>query len=332
MIQAFPEQPTISSPGILTLRVSTDAPLFHCEFYRQGSTLESFGDLGIASNEGSFAPPHQPGGDWGTNGQDPNGAPVAPWTAYNFAVPSEWRSGVYIAILTELDPDGTPISAPDTTTADARDAKALFVVRSANANTSILYKVPLFTYHAYNQEGNPAHSLYTGAATVNIRRPGGGTGGTPWDTYQYPDYYDAYHPGTPQQGSPRQAFAHWDAPFIMWLERNGIVADYCTDLDIHTDDGSLLWRYGLLLTAGHDEYWSREIRTAVTEYLSNGGNAAFFSGNVCWHRIEFDTPQSLSFADKGLWWQQGEPENTLTGVSYRNAGGQWVGPRPHAAG
>jgi hypothetical protein len=332
MIQAYPEIPTILSPGTLTLRVSTDAPSFHCAFYRQGASLEYVGDLGVVSYEGSFAPPHSPAEDWGTEGQDPNGNPVAPWTAYAMPIPPDWPSGVYIAILTQLDANGSPITVPDVSTADGRDAKALFVIRTTTVESAILYKLPLFTYHAYNQEGNPPQSLYTGATTVNIRRPGGGTGGTPWDTYKFPDYYDAYQAGRPQRGSPRQTFAHWDAPFVMWLERNGIAVDYCTDLDIHTDDGSLLARYGLLLTAGHDEYWSREMRIAVTQYLADGGNAAFFSGNVCWHRIEFVPAQSLSFANTGLWYQQNEPENTLTGVSYRNAGGQWDGARPRAVG
>ena len=39
---------------------------------------------------------------------------------------------------------------------------------------------------------------------------------------------DAYDPS-----SPRQTFAHWDAPFIAWMEENRIEGDYCTDLDLH---------------------------------------------------------------------------------------------------
>jgi hypothetical protein len=61
---------------------------------------------------------------------------------------------------------------------------------------------------------------------------------------------------------------------------------------------------------------------------------AFFSGNTCWWHIEFCDP--VKCADGGLhptafvrdfkWWKR-SPENSLTGVSYRNAGGWWAGER-----
>jgi hypothetical protein len=130
----LPSMPRSHAPGISRttddpIARDSDTSTLHLRavislrgLYRQGSALESFRDLGVASTEGFFALPHHAGDDWGTNGQHPNGAPVVAWTAYNFPVRLEWRSGVYIAILTELDPDGTPISASDTTTADARAA------------------------------------------------------------------------------------------------------------------------------------------------------------------------------------------------------------------
>src|SRR5439155_8100815 len=129
----------------------------------------------------------------------------------------------------------------DTTTPDARFGKALFVVRSPapGTNAKILYKLPLFTYHAYNDVGGWA--LYTtptsgpepleGEPTfVSLRRPGGGTGGHPWDDWSF-DPAD--------RSSARQVFAHWDAPFIAWLEQNGYAIDYVTDLDLHTDPNLL---------------------------------------------------------------------------------------------
>src|SRR5256885_802600 len=82
-------------------------------------------------------------------------------------------------------------------------------------------------------------------------RPGGGVGGRPWDHY-FPDYYD--------QSSLRQTFWHWDALFISWLERRRFEVDYCTDLDIHENLGNFLGAYRLLLSVGHDEYWSEAMR------------------------------------------------------------------------
>ncbi len=55
--------------------------------------------------------------------------------------------------------------------------------------------------------------------------------------------------------SRRQVFAHWDAPFVAWLEQRGYEVSYCTDFDLHYDE-TLLADDALVLSAGHDEYWS----------------------------------------------------------------------------
>jgi hypothetical protein len=54
-----------------------------------------------------------------------------------------------------MDENGNDIRPPDYRTADGRDSKALFVVKSSSPglNSTILYKISLLTYHAYNNEG-----------------------------------------------------------------------------------------------------------------------------------------------------------------------------------
>ena len=205
----------------------------------------------------------------------------------------------------------------DRSTADARTAKALFVVKNGSPGTCarILYKLPLLMYQAYNAEGG--WSLYTTPGPpVTLRRPGGGTGGTPWDTW-------ASDPN--DRLTPRQTFAHWDAPFISWLESKGYDVDYCTDLDIDADTNlELLSAYGLLLSVGHDEYWSGPMRDHVESFVARGGNVAFFSGNTCWWQITFDDATTIRRPHN--WFDPAgpnRPENALTGVSYRNAGGDW---------
>src|SRR5262249_20940434 len=54
---------------------------------------------------------------------------------------------------------------------------------------------------------------------------------------------------------------------------------------------------------------------------ASGGNVAFFSGNTCWWHITFDDPTTIRRPH--YWHDIGRPENSLTGVSYRNAGGDW---------
>jgi hypothetical protein len=326
MIRGYPRRPSVRPGERLTLHVSTDAPAFRVEVYRQGPTLAPQGRLGPDRLPGVHVPDGPSDEDWG-------------WPAYELEVPAAWPSGAYVAILLEIDTAGRE-RRPDVSTADGTDAKALFVVRSAQpgADTPICYKLAWATYHAYN--GTGYGSLYAEALwshreahpgfKVTIRRPGGGTGGLvmPGDA---PDVYDP--------SSRRQTFTHWDAPFIQWLEGAGYRADYCTDLDIH-EDPALLGPYRLLLSVGHDEYWSEAMRDHVEAFIARGGNAAFFSGNICGYRIHF-TDGNTAFTCAKVrrsgtevagwalddWQATGRPETELTGTTFRLAGGWWDGRR-----
>ncbi|NRQ36488.1 hypothetical protein HII36_32340 [Nonomuraea sp. NN258] len=323
MIRGYVEQPSPLAGHPLTLRVSTDAPRFRVEFHRCGDGL-------VLSEKspwlpGVHAPAHLPSHDWGRPGVGLRGEPLAPWPAYRFPAPEE--PGVYVAVLVEGDDDGEDLSEPDRTTADAREGKALFVVRPPAPAAPVLYKLPLLTYHAYNLiDGRPYDPetvqghwcLYNlprpeevpggRAPGVGLHRPGGGTGATPYDVSNF----DPFDP------TPRQTYVHWDGRFAAWLERQGYAVDYCTDLDLHRLGRELLRPYRLLVSAGHDEYWSDEMRAAVKGHVADGGNAAFFGGNTCWWRVVFQ--DELTFSRVGFWHETDTPENTMIGVSFRNGG------------
>ncbi|HEY5022078.1 MAG TPA: N,N-dimethylformamidase beta subunit family domain-containing protein [Gemmatimonadaceae bacterium] len=309
-------------PGVNAIvRVSTDAPWFRIDAYRQGPLLQF-----ISSSEwivGAFAPDHRNEDDWSEVGVAQDGSIAAAWPAFPYAIPVDWISGVYIFMFVEGDSDQNPRPPlPDTSTADARAGKALLIVRNPEPGfvSQLLYKVPLFTYHAYNQEGG--NSIYQGH-NVHFHRPGGGTGGTPWDAAGFPDAFDST--------SPRQTFAHWDARFVSWLESKGYRIDYCTDLDIHRDGLEILSPYAVLLCVGHDEYYSEPMRDAMEAFRDSGGNIAFLSGNTCWWRVEFDQTDNLRMLGQQTIqnWSSpsvSRPEDSLTGTSYRNAG--WGQDRP----
>jgi len=138
-----------------------------------------------------------------------------------------------------------------------------------------------------------------------LHRPGGGTGGTPFDVDNF-DPFDA---------TPRQTFVHWDARFLAWLERSGYQVDCCTDVDLHREGLDVVRPYRLLLSAGHDEYWTDAMRAAVEAHIDAGGNAAFFGGNTCWWRTVFDGPTTFrrahQWSDPAKWSDPaapGEPE------------------------
>ena len=329
MIQGYPDRPSLRAGEKLRLHVSTDNPhrRFRVEFYRQGEKLVRMGSLDGQIGHNFARLSHYE--DWG-------------WPGYDFQIPGDWSTGAYVAMLVETDEQGKQISSINEVAADGRDARALFVVKSSapGQNARILYKLSLTTYHAYNYSGGG--NLYAGkwfidpitkkrVNKVSMHRPGGGTGGVipHFDTGNtLPSSFDSY-----DERSPRQTFAHWDVPFIAWLENNGYRVDYCTDLDLH-EEHDLLTPYHLLLSVGHDEYWSEQMRAHVEAFILQGGNVAFFSGNTCWWHIEFcdfvkcadDELHPTAFVRDFQWWKK-SPENSLTGVSYRNAGGWWAGER-----
>jgi hypothetical protein len=306
-INGYPARPSVRAGEVVRLHVATSAPRFHVDFYRWGATPRHTGHVewpGQAATPGRFD------ADW-------------QWPVHEFRVPRDWQSGVYIAVLS-VEPTS------DSPALDSREARMLLVVTPAvPSGRSVLYNLPTFTYQAYNTAGGG--SLYS-ASRVTLRRPGGGVGGP---VKGLPDPYDS--------SSPRQTFAHWDAPFISWMEGDGIEGDYCTDLDLHEgwhlDDG-----YRLLVSAGHDEYWSAETRRNVTAFRDAGGNIANFGANTCWWRVRVapdgggldcakfppgapaGTDPDSSYECPDHWWEQ-EPENALLGVSYRGGGGHWDGPR-----
>lgn len=327
MIHGYAEQASPHAGERVRLRVSTDAPRFRVELHRCGSELVHCASTGWFDAE--LAPPHLPFQDWGRTGTGLHGEQLAAWPAYDVEVPQDARSGVYVALLIEGDEHGDDLTVPDTSTPDARDGRALFVVRPAQGRPAapLLYKIPLLTWHAYNlldgQVYDPAqqrghwclYNVPTAAelpvpvpAAVSLHRPGGGTGGWPYDIGNF----DPYDP------TPRQTFVHWDARFVAWLEAEGYAVDYCTDVDLHRDGDALLAPYRLLVSAGHDEYWSAQMRDALEAFVAGGGNAAFFGGNTCWWRITFC--DDVTFAREEFWHEAGRPENTMIGVSFRNGG------------
>jgi hypothetical protein len=310
VIRGYPARPSVAPGERLTLHVSTDAPQFRVVFHRWWDGFERVHESDWLPGE------HAPDGvaheDW-------------QWPAYAFDIGRDWPSGVYIAHLLES-------AAPLPLRIAMEQAAALFVVRGGG-RCPIVYKLPIATYHAYNVTGGacfyfqPPYSqtAMPPGTRLSWHRPGGGIGG---ETFGALDAYDA--------SSPRQTFAHWDARFIRWMAQQGIECDFCADIDVH-DTPELLQRHRLLLSVGHDEYWTEAMRNGVEAFVRGGGNAAFFGANLCWWRIHLVEGGRAMVCHQGgprgaydHWWPETgvhRPEDRLFGVSYRHGGGWWDGPR-----
>lgn len=218
-------------------------------------------------------------------------------TAVAFKVQDGWRSGYYVA---RLDADGRPAG------------KAFFVVRpkQPGRDTKVLIQLSTNTYNAYTNWGGYSLYAYNGRHKVQGRRV----------SFDRPQL---------------SQFAIWEEPFIRWAEANGYRLDYAvnSDLEFRPD---ILKHYKLVLSVGHDEYWSAPMRDNLEAYIGNGGNVAFFSGNTCcWQVRSEEDGRALacwkqSFGDDPLYksadhkhlstlWSHylvKRPENSLTGVGF----------------
>ncbi|HJZ58182.1 MAG TPA: N,N-dimethylformamidase beta subunit family domain-containing protein [Gemmataceae bacterium] len=224
------------------------------------------------------------------------------WPAVaSIKIPDTWRSGYYRVSIGATSVDRKM---------HLRDA--FFVVRpkEPGKNAKILLQLATNTYNAYTNWGGYSLYAYNGRHKVQGRRVS----------------FD--RPLSSQ-------FSRWEEPFVLWAESNGYALDYCvnSDLEFHPE---LLKHYKLVLSVGHDEYWSSPMRDNLEKFIADGGNVAFFSGNTCcWQVRSEDNGRALacwkqSFGDDpyyksgnyklltSLWshYLVGRPENYLTGVGF----------------
>jgi hypothetical protein len=191
MIRGYPHRVSVLPGDVLQLHVAADAPVrFQIWFYRQGEALV------LKARTRALRAQARPLGalDHSWN-----------WPVYEYPIPRDWESGPYLALFVPAE----QTNRTDPADPGQHEAAALFVVRSRRALGKILYRLPLFTYHAHNALGDCSIQPISGCNKLTLRRPGGGVGGRPRDQSLY-----------------RQTFWHLDAPFIAWLERKRFEVNY----------------------------------------------------------------------------------------------------------
>src|SRR5579872_6997340 len=99
MIRGYPRFPSLLPGETLVLHVSTTSPRFRVAFFRQGASLEPMASASNATFEGIHLPDGPPDRDWG-------------WPGYECRLPADWQTGVYVAMLIEIDAGGNEI-VPD---------------------------------------------------------------------------------------------------------------------------------------------------------------------------------------------------------------------------
>ena len=249
------------------------------------------------------------------------------WTATTtLKIPADWPSGVYLGKLSLLD--GTRYQSY--VTFIVRDERPADIVFQCSDNTWQAYNRWPDNYSLYD-DGTKPWNLIPGVM-VSYDRPYG----------KYCQVVDA--PLSVGSGE----FLLWEFPLAFWLEQHGYDVTYVSNTDVHKS-ADCLTRGKLMLSVGHDEYWSLEQFEHVKAAVDAGVNVGFLSGNTCCFVAPL-TPGSdgkpdrvltragryggVSEAEKGTMGPfpiEGPNENTLIGartISPFNGSGDWIVTRP----
>jgi hypothetical protein len=241
----------------------------------------------------------------------------------SWAVPNDAFSGLFVGVYRNLANDNASYIP--------------FIVRNDSRTADVAYKTADSTWAlAYNYYGTPASPL-TGTSLYGAGGPLGSIGQR--------THAVSYHRPIVTRGGVSQTY--WlacEAPLIRFLERNGIDVKYIAsrDLDIGTTG---IDNTDVLVSSGHDEYWSIGMRDNAEAFRDAGGHLLFFSGNEVFWRTRFEPDRNTMWCYKdtmggpgghvagtpldpvswtGTWkdtrFPGRKPENTITGTDFRMNG------------
>ncbi|RVC60571.1 N,N-dimethylformamidase beta subunit family domain-containing protein [Mesorhizobium sp.] len=277
------------------LQVSSTAPRFVIEIMREGAVeTKVFEQSGIAAHWQDT--PHQcsvEGCGWET--------------AFEFKIGEEWPSGGYRIKLTAEGRDRRPIHCHH----------IVIVLPNAGRKPGrILQVAATGTWLAYNTWGGsnhydgitgPDHNQYS--PIVSTQRPWcRGFVVLPPQAPRVPLELIMPPRTVPRHPHKEWAFAtghsrkyasagwaSYDSNFFRFAERAGYAVDLASQHDLHFSPEILL-NYDCVVFAGHDEYWTWEMRDAVDTFVDQGGRVGRFAGNFMWQtRLEHEGRQQVCY-------------------------------------
>ena len=299
-IEGYSSQLRYAPGEELKLHTSASARQFSIQITRRGAKVET-----VFSKSGIRGAEHSIPENASSHG--------CKWpVGFKMSIPANWKSGYYEVLFRTEDRGGKFVHRNRRTA----EGGCYFILRAANPgeNSKILLQFSVNTYNAYNNWGGSSLYGFHGRAKLQGNRV-------------------SFH------RPPRTLFPNWEAPFVTWAENNGYELEYASNMDLELRP-EILKNYRLVLSVGHDEYWSAPMRDNLEKFTADGGNAAFFSGNsVCWqvrweagdHALTcwkqwFNQDPLYSQKDHRLLstlWSHHlvkRPENELTGVGFLHGG------------
>ena len=284
------------------LYVSTTAPSFTATAFR-------IGYYGGADARQLWQSASTPGQDQTSVTTDPKTHTVECNWSPSLTVPTTgWPEGDYLILLKADNGSG--------------ERYVPMTVRSASTTGKIVLVEGISTWEAYNTWGG--YSLYQGpdgsvndrAYAVSFDRP----------------YID------PDEADGSALFFPFDQGEISFAEQNNLPIAYETDLELE-DDPQVFDGARAIVSDGHDEYYSQQMRDTLTSAVSSGTNLAFLGANaiyrhirwaatqlgddrliICYKNAEIDPDYGSDPQDTTQNWRDDpdpRPENAITGSLYQ---------------
>jgi hypothetical protein len=173
-------------------------------------------------------------------------------------IPTSWFPGVYLVKL--VGNGGQQSYVPLT-------------VRDDSSHAAIVVLNAVTTWQAYNTYGGD--DLYTGVASH-------GRSGFAYRS-RIVSFDRPY-----ALGDGASDFLGNELPFVVLAERLGLDLTYITDVDLHARP-SLVQHHRLLVSMGHDEYWSPAMRDGAEAARDHGTSIMFLGANAVNRRIRLES-------------------------------------------
>jgi hypothetical protein len=207
------------------------------------------------------------------------------WQSNSSIETSDLSGGMYLVKIS--DSDGYKSFIP-------------LIVREVSQKARAIFVVPTMTMFAYNSwSGSNTYQGPEGfndrLRVVDFRRPfdsGFGTG-------KYWNYVQ---------------------PLIVEIEKMGLDIAYVADTDIHFYP-ELLKNRNLLISAGHDEYWTKRERENVIRARKNGMNLIFFGANAGYWQSRLSKDKSGTSIVMEIYKDKAEdPDKKEATIRFRDSG------------
>jgi hypothetical protein len=114
-------------------------------------------------------------------------------------------------------------------------------------------------------------------------------------------------------------------PLTRFAEEHGLDVTYWTDITLSTD-GSLLTHHRVLISPGHDEEWSLEMRQAATTAAGHGVNLIFFGASPVLRKVRLQS--SPLGPDREMVNYRDPQADPLYGVNNAEVTQNWWGQAP----